>query len=102
MPLEVVVEYSDKEKSLTVADTGIGMSCDDMHAFLGSIGKSGTAEFLDKLEKNKDALIGNFGVGFFSVSAFQPYLRPCGTFHPFLRPCGTSDCLRRAFWWQRR
>ncbi len=55
--------------TLTISDNGIGMNRDDMIAHLGTIAKSGTAEFLKNLsgEKKKDAqLIGQFGVGFYS------------------------------------
>ena len=61
----------DKEaKTLTVSDNGVGMSRDDLIANLGTIAKSGTAGFMDKLtgDAKKDVqLIGQFGVGFYSV-----------------------------------
>lgn len=63
--------YFDKEaKTLTIEDNGIGMSRDEAVANLGTIAKSGTADFLSKLtrdEKKDSQLIGQFGVGFYSA-----------------------------------
>lgn len=63
----------DKEnKTLTVSDNGIGMTYDEMVENLGTIARSGTAAFLEALEKSKKEdtlapeLIGQFGVGFYS------------------------------------
>ena len=67
--LDVRVWYDEKAKTLTIRDNGIGMSADEAVEHLGTIAKSGTREFMAKLEgdKKKDAnLIGQFGVGFYS------------------------------------
>ncbi|MCP4394701.1 MAG: molecular chaperone HtpG [Alphaproteobacteria bacterium] len=61
---------NEKEKTLIIADNGIGMGHDDLIANLGTIARSGSAEFLSNIKKSdKDSaasLIGQFGVGFYS------------------------------------
>ena len=67
--LNVRVFFDAEAKTITIRDNGIGMSAEEAVAHLGTIAKSGTREFLGKLEadKKKDAnLIGQFGVGFYS------------------------------------
>ncbi len=67
--LEVRVWYDEAAKTITIRDNGIGMSADEAVAHLGTIAKSGTREFMARLEgeQKKDAnLIGQFGVGFYS------------------------------------
>ncbi len=67
--LQVRVWFDTQAKTITIRDNGIGMSADEAVAHLGTIAKSGTREFMAKLEgeQKKDAnLIGQFGVGFYS------------------------------------
>ncbi|WP_192034727.1 molecular chaperone HtpG [Halomonas sp. YLGW01] len=67
--LRVEIEHDAKAGTVTVRDNGIGMSRDEVIQNLGTIAKSGTADFLKQLsgEQQKDArLIGQFGVGFYS------------------------------------
>ena len=58
-----------KDNTLTVTDNGIGMNRDDLILHLGTIAKSGTAEFVRNVKDNGSAfdLIGQFGVGFYSA-----------------------------------
>jgi molecular chaperone HtpG len=66
----IEISFDDgKKRSITISDNGIGMNQDDLNAQLGTIARSGTKAFLDKLsgDAKKDAnLIGQFGVGFYS------------------------------------
>ncbi|HET8790019.1 MAG TPA: molecular chaperone HtpG [Modicisalibacter sp.] len=67
--LRIEIEHDAKAKTVTVRDNGVGMSRDEVIKNLGTIARSGTAEFLKQLsgEQQKDAkLIGQFGVGFYS------------------------------------
>ncbi len=67
--LEVRLSFDADQKTITIRDNGIGMSAEEAVANLGTIAKSGTREFMSKLEgdQKKDAqLIGQFGVGFYS------------------------------------
>jgi len=64
------LELDEEKKILTISDTGIGMNEDDLVAHLGTIARSGTKNFLSQLsgDAKKDSnLIGQFGVGFYSV-----------------------------------
>jgi molecular chaperone HtpG len=74
--LRITVALDPQGKSLAVEDNGIGMSRDEMIEALGTIARSGTKAFLDKIEATRGAaeaaaeaspLIGRFGVGFYSA-----------------------------------
>jgi molecular chaperone HtpG len=67
--LKIRVSFDKAARTITIADNGIGMSRDEVVANIGTIAKSGTREFFEKLtgDQAKDAhLIGQFGVGFYS------------------------------------
>ena len=67
--LKIKVAFDKEKRTITISDNGIGMSRDDAIEHLGTIAKSGTKEFFSKLsgDQQKDAaLIGQFGVGFYS------------------------------------
>ena len=64
------LELDEQKQTLTIADTGIGMNEDDLISHLGTIARSGTKTFLAQLSgdaKRDSNLIGQFGVGFYSV-----------------------------------
>ncbi|MBY7816732.1 molecular chaperone HtpG [Vibrio fluvialis] len=68
--LGVKLSFDTDANTITISDNGIGMSREDVIEHLGTIAKSGTAEFFSKLseEQSKDSqLIGQFGVGFYSA-----------------------------------
>lgn len=67
--LRIEIEHDREANTITLRDNGVGMNREDVIANLGTIARSGTAEFLKQLsgEQQKDAkLIGQFGVGFYS------------------------------------
>jgi molecular chaperone HtpG len=66
---KIHVDFDSKKETITIKDNGIGMSKDEAIKNLGTIAKSGTKEFFNSLTGNKEkdtALIGQFGVGFYS------------------------------------
>jgi len=68
--LRIDLELDEEQHKLTVSDTGIGMSDDDLASNLGTIARSGTKNFLSSLSgdaKRDSNLIGQFGVGFYSA-----------------------------------
>lgn len=68
--LRIRVSYDTNERTITIADNGIGMSRQEVIDHIGTIAKSGTREFFNSLtgDQVKDAhLIGQFGVGFYSA-----------------------------------
>jgi len=72
LPFEprIDLELDEEKQTLTIADTGIGMNEEDLISHLGTIARSGTKSFLSQLSgdaKRDSNLIGQFGVGFYSV-----------------------------------
>ena len=68
--LRITIEADSKKKTITITDNGIGMTRDEVIDNLGTIAKSGTAQFLENLtgdDKKDSQLIGQFGVGFYSA-----------------------------------
>lgn len=68
--LKIRVSFDKDARTVTLEDNGIGMSREEVIAHLGTIAKSGTADFLKNLsgdQKKDSQLIGQFGVGFYSA-----------------------------------
>lgn len=70
LALDIHISFNEKKKIITITDTGIGMTREELIENIGTIAKSGSAEFIKQLEENKsdvNNIIGKFGVGFYSV-----------------------------------
>ena len=65
--LSVRVTIDKKKKTLTVSDRGIGMSAEELDKYINQIALSSANDFLDKYKDNSNAIIGHFGLGFYST-----------------------------------
>ena len=67
--LTITIVRDQENRQLTIEDTGIGMTAEEMEKNLGTIARSGSAEFVSQLEKDSKNIdiIGQFGVGFYSA-----------------------------------
>ena len=66
--LKIKIEINKKDNLVTIVDNGIGMNKKDLVSNLGTIARSGTAQFIKEATETKDlSLIGQFGVGFYSA-----------------------------------
>lgn len=65
--LSVRVSIDKKKKTLTVSDRGIGMTADEVDKYINQIALSSANDFLDKYKDNTNAIIGHFGLGFYST-----------------------------------
>jgi len=64
--LKVSISIDEKKKTLTISDRGIGMTADEIEKYINQIAFSGAEEFLDKYKEDANAIIGHFGLGFYS------------------------------------
>jgi molecular chaperone HtpG len=68
---QISISRDESKNLLVIEDNGLGMTEDELHKNLGTIAKSGTKEFMEKLQQAKENaennLIGQFGVGFYSA-----------------------------------
>ncbi|WP_346861534.1 molecular chaperone HtpG [uncultured Draconibacterium sp.] len=63
---KVVVKLDTEAKTITVSDNGIGMTAEEVEKYINQIAFSGANEFLDKYKDDANAIIGHFGLGFYS------------------------------------
>ncbi len=64
--LKVKISVDEKNKTLTISDRGVGMTADEIDKYINQIAFSGAEEFLDKYKDDANAIIGHFGLGFYS------------------------------------
>ncbi|MDR3328017.1 MAG: molecular chaperone HtpG [Prevotellaceae bacterium] len=65
--LKVEIKLDEKKGTLTVSDNGIGMTANEIERYINQIAFSGATDFLDKYKDNPNAIIGHFGLGFYSA-----------------------------------
>ena len=65
--MNVKVAIDKNNGTLTISDRGIGMTADDIDKYINQIAFSGAEEFLEKYKDNANAIIGHFGLGFYSA-----------------------------------
>jgi HSP90 family molecular chaperone len=65
-PLEIALTVDEDAKTITITDSGVGMTAEELEANLGTIAKSGSREFMADATEQMSDIIGKFGVGFYS------------------------------------
>ena len=65
--LTIHVDLDEKNKTLTISDRGIGMTEEEIDKYINQIAFSGVSDFLNKYKDNANAIIGHFGLGFYSA-----------------------------------
>ena len=64
--LKVRVSLDEKKKTLTISDSGVGMTAEEIDKYINQLAFSGANDFLEKYKKDANAIIGHFGLGFYS------------------------------------
>jgi molecular chaperone HtpG len=65
--MKVTISINSKAKTLTISDNGIGMTAEEIEKYINQIAFSGAEEFLEKYKNDANAIIGHFGLGFYST-----------------------------------
>ena len=65
--LRIEVKLDSKAKTITVSDSGIGMTKEEIEKYINEIAFSGANDFLEKYKNDANAIIGHFGLGFYSA-----------------------------------
>ena len=65
--MTVRIALDEKAKTLTISDRGIGMTAEEIDKYINQIAFSGVTDFLDKYKDSANAIIGHFGLGFYSA-----------------------------------
>ena len=63
-PVRVILD--EKKKTITISDRGVGMTAEEIDRYINQVAFSGANEFLEKYKKDANAIIGHFGLGFYS------------------------------------
>ena len=64
--LTVRITLDEKKKTITISDRGVGMTAEEIEKYINQVAFSGANEFLEKYKKDSNAIIGHFGLGFYS------------------------------------
>ena len=64
--LTVRISLDEKNKTITISDRGVGMTADEIEKYINQLAFSGANDFLEKYKKDANAIIGHFGLGFYS------------------------------------
>lgn len=69
--MSVRVSLDEKAGTLTISDRGIGMTAEEIEKYINQIAFSGVNDFLEKYQDKAEAIIGHFGLGFYSSFMVQ-------------------------------